>query len=139
MLFLGNERCWFLHKENHASHINSEYQCNSCDETFPSKSVLMKHRKLRHIHTVKPCSHAFKGDCKFGNEKCWFVHNDIEILGITCVAGNATLDNTKINALKICSLISDTRTPIYSGANKPLIYELHGIYLNNYKKYVNKG
>ena len=28
-------------------------------------------------------------------------HNDIEILGITCVAGNATLDNTKNNALKI--------------------------------------
>ena len=40
----------------------------------------MKHRKLKHVHTVKPCSHAFKGDCKFGNEKCWFVHNDSEIL-----------------------------------------------------------
>jgi hypothetical protein len=77
---LGDERCWFLDKENHSSHINSEYQCNSCDETFHSKSILMKHRKLRHIHTVKPCSHDFKGDCKFGNEKCWFVHNDSEIL-----------------------------------------------------------
>ena len=31
-------------------------------------------------------------------------NDDIEILGITCVAGNATLENTKKNALKICSL-----------------------------------
>ena len=32
--------------------------------------------------------------------------DEIDILGITCVAGNATLDNTKSNALKICSLIN---------------------------------
>ena len=51
-------------------------------------------------------------------------HNDIEILGITCVAGNATLVNTKTNALKVCSLITDTKIPIYSGADKPLHYEL---------------
>ena len=27
--------------------------------------------------------------------------NEIEILGITCVGGNSTLENTKLNALKI--------------------------------------
>ena len=32
-------------------------------------------------------------------------HENIEILGITCVAGNATLPNTtRNNALKICSI-----------------------------------
>ena len=51
-------------------------------------------------------------------------HDDIEILGITCVAGNATLINTKTNALKVCSLITDTKIPIYSGADKPLHYDL---------------
>lgn len=51
-------------------------------------------------------------------------HNDIEILGITCVAGNATLDKTKKNALKICSLIGKNKIPIFSGADKPLKYEL---------------
>jgi purine nucleosidase len=51
-------------------------------------------------------------------------HDKIEILGITCVAGNATLDNTKKNALKICSLIGKTDIPVFSGANKPLKYEL---------------
>ena len=48
----------------------------------------------------------------------------IEILGITCVAGNATLNNTKLNALKVCSLINRTDINIYSGSDKPLKYDL---------------
>ena len=32
-------------------------------------------------------------------------NDGIEILGITCVGGNTTLENTKLNTLKICSLI----------------------------------
>ena len=51
-------------------------------------------------------------------------HENIDILGITCVAGNSTLNNTKINALKICSLIGRTDIPIFAGANKPLKYSL---------------
>ena len=51
-------------------------------------------------------------------------HEDIDILGITCVAGNATLDNTKQNALKVCSLIGRTDIPIYAGSDKPLKNEL---------------
>ena len=51
-------------------------------------------------------------------------NNDIDILGITCVAGNATLANTANNALKICSLIGATDIPIFAGADKPLKYEL---------------
>ena len=51
-------------------------------------------------------------------------NESINILGITCVAGNATLENTKMNALKICSLIGRTDIPIYAGADKPLKYEL---------------
>ena len=51
-------------------------------------------------------------------------HNNIEILGITCVAGNATLENTQLNALKVCSLIGKTNIPIFAGASKPLNYEL---------------
>ena len=51
-------------------------------------------------------------------------HEDIEILGITCVGGNTTLENTKTNSLKICSLIGRTDLKIYSGAAKPLKYDL---------------
>ena len=51
-------------------------------------------------------------------------HESIDILGITCVAGNSTLINTKENALKICSLIGRGNIPIYAGADKPLKFEL---------------
>ena len=50
--------------------------------------------------------------------------NDLEILGITCVGGNATLDNTKLNALKICTLIDRTDIKIYAGSDKPIHYDL---------------
>ena len=47
-------------------------------------------------------------------------NDNIEILGITCVGGNATLENTKINALKICTLIGKMDIPIYAGSDKPI-------------------
>ena len=50
--------------------------------------------------------------------------NDIDLLGITCVGGHATLENTKLNALKICSLLNRQDIPIYAGSDKPLKYEL---------------
>jgi len=49
---------------------------------------------------------------------------EINLLGITCVGGNATLENTKINTLKICSLLNRLDIPIYAGSNKPLVYDL---------------
>ena len=51
-------------------------------------------------------------------------HESIDILGITCVAGNSTLINIKENALKICSLIGRDDIAIYAGADKPLKYKL---------------
>ena len=48
----------------------------------------------------------------------------IDILGITCVAGNSTLENTKLNALKICSLIDRPDISIYAGKKKPLKLKL---------------
>ena len=49
---------------------------------------------------------------------------EIDILGITCVGGNVGLDSTVNNALKVCSLIERTDIKIYSGASKPIHYEL---------------
>ena len=49
---------------------------------------------------------------------------EIDLLGITCVGGNATLENTMLNSLKICSLLDRKDIPIYGGAEKPLIYDL---------------
>ena len=51
-------------------------------------------------------------------------NDNIDLLGITCVGGNATLENTKLNALKICSLLNRQDIPIFAGADKPLVYDL---------------
>ena len=49
---------------------------------------------------------------------------EIDLLGITCVGGNATLDNTVLNTLKICTLLERTDIKIYSGSEHPIKYDL---------------
>ncbi|MGB0907674.1 MAG: nucleoside hydrolase [Maricaulaceae bacterium] len=45
---------------------------------------------------------------------------DYEILGITVVAGNVTLDKTERNARLLCELVGRTDVPIYAGCDAPL-------------------
>ncbi|MEM7520730.1 MAG: nucleoside hydrolase [Pseudomonadota bacterium] len=45
---------------------------------------------------------------------------DVEVLGITCVAGNVPLDLTSKNARIICELAGKTNVPVYAGADRPL-------------------
>ncbi len=49
---------------------------------------------------------------------------EIEVLGITCVAGNVPLPLTVKNARIICELAGKTDVPIYSGCERPLKREL---------------
>lgn len=48
---------------------------------------------------------------------------DFTLLGITTVAGNVALDNTNVNARKICELAGRTDIPVYSGCPRPLVGE----------------
>ncbi|WP_367249070.1 nucleoside hydrolase, partial [Pseudomonas sp. SB113] len=49
---------------------------------------------------------------------------ELEILGITAVAGNVPLKLTENNALKICERAGTTDIKVYSGAVRPLLREL---------------
>ncbi|HVW58023.1 MAG TPA: nucleoside hydrolase [Rhizobiaceae bacterium] len=49
---------------------------------------------------------------------------ELEILGVTAVAGNVPLALTEKNALKICELAGKSETPVYSGAIRPLMRPL---------------
>jgi inosine-uridine nucleoside N-ribohydrolase len=49
---------------------------------------------------------------------------DIELLGVTTVAGNQTGEKTFLNALKTLTLIGETEIPVARGADKPLFREL---------------
>lgn len=44
---------------------------------------------------------------------------ELDVMGITCVAGNVELDLTTINACKICELAGKPQTQVFAGAHKP--------------------
>ena len=46
--------------------------------------------------------------------------DEIEVLGITAVAGNVPLDLTSRNALIVCELAGKTDVPVYAGCDRPL-------------------
>ena len=48
-------------------------------------------------------------------------HPEIDLLAITTVAGNQSVDKTTTNALKVCSLANVRNVPIARGAERPLI------------------
>ncbi len=49
---------------------------------------------------------------------------ELEVLGITCVAGNVPLELTQKNALMICELAGRTDIPVFAGAARPLVRKL---------------
>jgi len=46
---------------------------------------------------------------------------DMEVLGITTVAGNVPIDATTRNALRICRLAGRTDVPVFRGCERPLL------------------
>jgi len=49
--------------------------------------------------------------------------SEVEVLGITTVAGNQTLEKTTVNALKILEFAGRTEIPVAAGAPRPLVRE----------------
>jgi inosine-uridine nucleoside N-ribohydrolase len=50
---------------------------------------------------------------------------EVELIGVTTVAGNQTLDKTTPNALKVLELLGRSDIPVFAGAATPLVRELH--------------
>lgn len=46
--------------------------------------------------------------------------DEIDLLGLTCVAGNVPLDLTSLNARKICELAGFPDVKIFAGCDRPL-------------------
>ena len=60
------------------------------------------------------------------------VHPSFDLLGITVVAGNQTLEKTTVNALNVCQALN-IDVPVYAGCGRPMIREkitagdIHGV------------
>jgi pyrimidine-specific ribonucleoside hydrolase len=48
---------------------------------------------------------------------------EVELLGVTTVAGNQTLEKTSANAIRILEFVDRTDVPVAAGANRPLVRE----------------
>ena len=46
---------------------------------------------------------------------------DVEVLAITCVAGNTPIDNVCVNVLKVLEACNRTDIPVFKGATGPLL------------------
>ena len=51
-------------------------RCKICDKIFPNKSEYHIHRKQNHTALVTPCFRAQHDNCKYGDELCWFSHDE---------------------------------------------------------------
>ncbi len=51
--------------------------------------------------------------------------DDLDVRGITTVAGNVPLPLTSVNALKMCELASRPDVPVYAGCSRPMVKELY--------------
>ena len=49
---------------------------------------------------------------------------ELDLLGLTCVGGNSSLDMTTKNALKICELAGSTNIAVFSGCERPMVRQL---------------
>jgi inosine-uridine nucleoside N-ribohydrolase len=49
---------------------------------------------------------------------------ELEVLGVTTVHGNQTLEKTTANALRVLDLVGRTDIPVAAGADRPLVREL---------------
>jgi inosine-uridine nucleoside N-ribohydrolase len=50
---------------------------------------------------------------------------EVELVGVTTVSGNQTLDKTTTNALKVLELLGRSDIPVYAGAAAPLVRDVH--------------
>jgi inosine-uridine nucleoside N-ribohydrolase len=48
---------------------------------------------------------------------------ELELLGVTTVAGNQTLDKTTANAIRLLEFVGRTEVPVAAGADRPLVRE----------------
>ena len=73
MCIYGDKKCWFVHEPEEEPQCN-EFKCHLCEKEFNSLSNFLRHRKLNHRESTPICKHFRTGECPFGNNKWWFIH-----------------------------------------------------------------
>ena len=68
---------WTEHEElSYFESGSKPFSCNLCEEVLQTKGDLMKHKKDEHNDKVNTCWKFDAGYCSFGDDKCWFIHDE---------------------------------------------------------------
>ena len=70
----GDENCWYVHEPKDEPETSEKFKCNECEKEFTFTYDFLKHRKKNHTQSVPICNKFKNGECTFGTEKCWFIH-----------------------------------------------------------------
>ena len=71
-LYELGEHMYEIHAEENAEY---EFSCHHCGNFFKSEDNLMAHDKKNHIEKVQPCKNYLAGECDYGDQDCWFIHD----------------------------------------------------------------
>ena len=72
----SNDSCWFSHINNLKGMAN--FKCKICQNVSETQNELHYQEKREHARSIPQCRNASKGTCFYGDEKCWFQHNETE-------------------------------------------------------------
>ena len=73
-----DEVCWYSHVLNNQKDKKdplSENTCKECNNTFLTKTELMKHKKKSHKDKIQTCRKYSQGNCSFDENSCWYSHD----------------------------------------------------------------
>ena len=62
----------------HSEDGYTPFLCGFCEEVFHTKGDIMKHKKEKHTAEVDICWKFATMKCIYGNEKCWFIHDEVK-------------------------------------------------------------
>src|ERR1017187_436184 len=112
------------HYSNRGGWRRDQPACNVLLGMLPWGNINLKRGLCRKTQMT----HKIILDCDPGHDDAIAIllaahHPDIELLAITTVAGNQSVDKTTLNALKVCSLADIRTVPIARGSERPLVRE----------------
>ena len=62
----------------HSKDGYTPFLCGFCEKAFHTKGDVMKHKKEEHTAEVDICWKFAAMKCPYGNEKCWFIHDEVK-------------------------------------------------------------
>ena len=58
--------------------------CRFCEDHLETSQDLMIHKKKQHKEKVRKCTKNLEGACRYGEERCWFIHDETRAPKPTC-------------------------------------------------------